>query len=76
MEQTLILTPLYEPAENGWTDAGIREIPSVVTCAPPEEDIREWLADALREYCLALENEGEPLPLGAARVDDLLLALR
>jgi predicted RNase H-like HicB family nuclease len=75
MAQTLILTPLYEPAENGWTDASIRELPAVVTCAPPGEDIREWLADALREYCLALQDQGEPLPLGAATVDDLVRGL-
>jgi len=60
MAQTLILTPLYEPAENGWTDASIRELPAVVT---------------LREYCLALQDEGEPLPLGAATVDDLIRGL-
>jgi len=75
VERTLILTPVYEPAENGWTNATIRELPPVITCAPPEEDIREWLTDALREYCLALENRGEPLPLGAATIDELTRAL-
>jgi hypothetical protein len=56
-------------------NASIREIPSVLTCAPPEDDIQQWLADALREYCLALQDDGEPLPLGAASIDELLRAL-
>lgn len=75
MGQTLILTPVYQPAENGWTDASIRELPAVMTCAAPEDDIQEWLADALREYCTALHDEGEPLPLGAVSIEELLRAL-
>jgi hypothetical protein len=75
MEKTLVLTPLYEQDENGWMNASIREIPGVLTCTPPELDIHEWLADALREYCLSLQDEGRPLPLGASSVEELLRAL-
>lgn len=75
MEKTLILTPLYEQDENCWTNASIGEIPGVLTCTPPELDIREWLVDALREYCLACQDLGQPLPLGASSIDELVRAL-
>ncbi|HEV8635734.1 MAG TPA: hypothetical protein VG370_16020 [Chloroflexota bacterium] len=50
-------TAVFEPVENGWTQARIAELPGVVTAAPTLDEAKEMLLDALREYLLAL---GEP----------------
>jgi predicted RNase H-like HicB family nuclease len=59
----LSLTAVYEPVENGWTQARIEEIPAVITAAPTREEARELLLDALGEYLLSL---GEPRPSGTS----------
>lgn len=48
------LTAVYEPVEDGWTQARIEEIPAVITAAPTLEEAKELLVDALREYLLSL----------------------
>lgn len=59
MTATLTLTVTYQPTENGWIQARIRELPAVITAAPTAEQATEMLVDALREYLLALESPGE-----------------
>ena len=58
--ERLSLTAIYEPVENGWVQATIEELPGVVTAAPSLDEAREMLVDALREYLLALGQEGRP----------------
>lgn len=54
MSHILSLTAVYEPVENGWTQARIEELPAVITAGPALEEARELLLDALREYLLSL----------------------
>jgi predicted RNase H-like HicB family nuclease len=68
------LTGIYETVEDGWVQARIRELPEVITAAPTREEAEVWLRDALREYVTHLIEIGEPIPLRAERVEDLVLA--
>jgi hypothetical protein len=54
MATTLTLTVVYQPVENGWTQARIEELPAVITAAPTAEQATDMLVDALRDYLLAL----------------------
>jgi predicted RNase H-like HicB family nuclease len=54
------LTAVYEPVENGWTQARIEELPAVITAGPTLEDAKELLLDALREYLLSLAEAPRP----------------
>ena len=54
MASRISLTAVYEPVEDGWTQARIRELPGVITAAPTLEEAKELLIDALREYLLSL----------------------
>ena len=60
------LTAVYEPVENGWTQARIEELPAVITAAPTLEEAKGLLLDALREYLLSLGEDAEPLTLRPA----------
>jgi predicted RNase H-like HicB family nuclease len=55
--QTISLTGVYQPVENGWIQAGIEELPGVITAAPSLDEAKEYLVDALKEYLLALGDE-------------------
>jgi predicted RNase H-like HicB family nuclease len=61
--ELLQLTPTFEQVEGGWTQAGLRELPGVITAAPSLEEARDMLMDALREFLLSF---GENLPAAAA----------
>jgi predicted RNase H-like HicB family nuclease len=56
------LSIVYEPVENGWTQARIAELPAVITAAPTKGEARELVLDALGEYLRSLRSEGGPLP--------------
>lgn len=62
MASRISLTAVYEPVEGGWTQARIRELPSVITAAPTLEEAKELLTDALREYLLSLAESPIPEP--------------
>jgi hypothetical protein len=57
---SLQLSIVYEPVENGWTQARIAEFPPVVTAAPTREGAKELVLDALREYLLSLTDDSSP----------------
>lgn len=57
MARSLSLTAVYEPVEGGWTQARIAELPAVITAAPTQEEAKDALLDALREYLLSLGDE-------------------
>lgn len=54
------LSIVYEPVENGWTQARIAEYPPVITAAPTREGAKEMVLDALREYLLSLTEQVGP----------------
>lgn len=53
----LSLTAVFEPVDEGWTQARIVELPAVITAGPTRDEAREMLLDALREYLLSLGQE-------------------
>jgi predicted RNase H-like HicB family nuclease len=69
MAAPLTLTALYEPVENGWVQARVRELPAVITAAPTRAEARTMLEDAVREYLLAMLDAAasEPPTAGAER---------
>jgi predicted RNase H-like HicB family nuclease len=54
MAARVSFTAVYEPVDNGWIQARLVELPGVITAAPTREEAKDLLADALREYLLAL----------------------
>ena len=62
MSARMSLTAVYEPVENGWTQARIEELPAVITVGPTIEDAKELLFDALREYLLSLGEQKTGAP--------------
>jgi predicted RNase H-like HicB family nuclease len=44
--ETVTLTAVFTPDENGWTMAQLAEWPAVVTCGRTVEEARELLLDA------------------------------
>ncbi len=60
MASSFELTAIFEPVEDGWIQARIAEIPGVITAGPDVESAKELLADALREYVLALGDLDQP----------------
>ncbi len=62
MSTRIFLTAVYEPVENGWTQARIEELPAVITAGPTIEDAKELLLDALREYLLSLGEQKTSAP--------------
>ncbi len=72
----LSLTAIYEPVENGWTQARIQELPAVITAAPTADATKELLLDALREYLFSLGEDAEPsVAPTAARREPLEIVL-
>jgi predicted RNase H-like HicB family nuclease len=53
----LSLSILYEPVDEGWTQAQIVELPEVITAAPTRSEAKEMVLDALREYLLSFSDE-------------------
>ena len=60
MQTLLQLTPTYEQVEGGWTQAGLRELPGVITAAPSLEEAQDMLVDALREFLLSFSDSSLP----------------
>jgi predicted RNase H-like HicB family nuclease len=60
MVQAMTFTARYETVEDGWVQATIDELPTVITAAPSYEEAKEDLADALHEYLLALGDLEKP----------------
>jgi hypothetical protein len=63
MTRHIPLTVVYETVENGWTQATIAELPSVITAAPSRSEAKELVVDALHEFLRSLERE-PPLARG------------
>ena len=53
------LTIVYQPVENGWTQARIVELPAVITAGPSRDEAKALVLDALRDYLLSLRSEAD-----------------
>ena len=75
MSDSLTLTAVFTPDENGWTMAQLAEWPAVVTCAPTEWEARAMLLDAAREMIASYRDEGREPPIGGGHVEAIRIDL-
>ncbi|HLB21308.1 MAG TPA: type II toxin-antitoxin system HicB family antitoxin [Solirubrobacteraceae bacterium] len=75
MDDTLTMTAVFTPDENGWTMAQLAEWPAVVTCTPSVEEARAMLLDAAREMVASYHDEGREPPIDGGHVEKLTINL-
>ncbi len=76
VKSRIVLTAVFEPVENGWTQARIEELPAVITAGPTIEEARALLLDALHEYLLSLGEQSDArMTRQPARREPLLVSL-
>ncbi len=75
MGETLTLTAVFTPDENGWTMAQLAEWPAVVTCGRTLEEARTMLEDAARELIASYRAEGREPPIGGGRAEPFTIDL-
>ena len=66
---------MFEPDDNGWVNAHVLEIPGINTCAPTEDEARDMLSDAVREFVAALADLAGRDETGATRYESLEIDL-
>lgn len=66
MSTSLAFTVVLTTVEGGWTQAQLQELPGVITCAATEEEAREAVLDAFREYLSSFTEPAAELPASAA----------
>jgi hypothetical protein len=72
--ELLHLTPVFEQVEGGWVQAGLVELPGVITAAPSREEAQAMLLDALREFLLSF-GDGSPATATSGGADGLTLTV-
>jgi predicted RNase H-like HicB family nuclease len=75
MSESMTLTAVFTPDENGWTMAQLAEWPAVVTCGRTLEEARELLLDAAREMIASYHEEGREPPIGGGHVEPITINL-
>jgi predicted RNase H-like HicB family nuclease len=75
MTDSLTLTAVFTPDENGWTMAQLAEWPAVVSCGRTLEEAREMLLDAAQEMIASYREEGREVPIGGGHVEALTIDL-
>jgi predicted RNase H-like HicB family nuclease len=75
MGESLTLTAVFTPDENGWTMAQLAEWPAVVTCGRTLEEAREMLLDAAREMIGSYQDQGREPPIGGGHVEPITIEL-
>lgn len=75
MAETLTLTAVFTPDENGWTMAQLAEWPAVVTCGRTVEEARELLLDAAQEMIASYQAEGRSPPIGGGHTEQVKIEL-
>jgi predicted RNase H-like HicB family nuclease len=75
MSNSLTLTAVFTPDEDGWTMAQLVEWPAVVTCGRTVEEAREMLLDAAGEMLASYREEGREPPIGGGHVEPLTIDL-
>lgn len=59
MSTSMSFTVVLTDVDGGWTQAQLRELPGVITCAPTADEARDAVVEALRDY---LESFTSPAP--------------
>ena len=72
--ELLHLTPVFEQVEGGWVQAGLVELPGVITAAPSREEAQDMLLDALREFLLSF-GDNSPATASSGEADGLTLTV-
>lgn len=75
MADSLTLTAVFTPDEDGWTMAQLAEWPAVVTCWRTVEEAREILLDAAGEMLASYRDEGRQPPIGGGHVEPITIDL-
>ena len=75
MSETVTLTAVFTPDENGWTMAQLAEWPAVVTCGRTVEEARELLIDAAREMIASYREEGREPAIGGGHTEQVTIEL-
>jgi predicted RNase H-like HicB family nuclease len=73
VSDTLTLTAVFTPDEDGWTMAQLVEWPAVVTCERTVEEARAMLLDAAREMVVSYRDEGRDPPIGGGHVEQVTI---
>jgi predicted RNase H-like HicB family nuclease len=73
VSETLTLTAVFTPDENGWTMAQLAEWPAVVTCRRTVEEAREMLLDAAHEMIASYRDDGREPPIGGGHVEQVTI---
>lgn len=73
MTKHIPLTVVFETVEDGWTQATIAELPSVITAAPSRGEAKELVVDALHEFLRSLEREPDVAPGADSEPVELLI---
>ena len=76
MSETVTLTAVFTPDEDGWTMAQLAEWPAVVTCGRTPQEAREMLLDAAREMIASYQQEGRLPPIGSGHTEQVTLDLK
>lgn len=72
----LRLTAVFEPDDDGWTNARVLELPGANTCARTIAEAKEMLTDAVRELIALYAEEAESEGSGSVRYEQLDVELR
>lgn len=75
MSETLKLTAVFTPDENGWTMAQLAEWPAVVTCGRTWRRPARCLVDAANEMVASFRAEGREPPIGGGHVEPLEIVI-
>jgi len=73
MSESVTLTAVFTPDENGWTMAQLAEWPSVVTCGRTVEEARVMLLDAAREMIASYREQGREPPIGDGHAEQITI---
>jgi len=73
MSQSLTLTAVFTPDEDGWTMAQLAEWPAVVTCGRTVDEAREMLLDAAREMIASYRDQGREPPIGGGHAEQVTI---
>lgn len=73
MSESVTLTAVFTPDENGWTMAQLAEWPAVVTCGRTVEEARTMLLDAAREMIASYRDQGREPPIGGGHAEKVTI---